>query len=115
MMDVTKVIDNYSVEVLDGCKVIHYNGFTWPNDNETEFDGIVPEYLADEMTFCYVPVNEYSKDRLNDEMEKAQQCQYPLSTKQDVMKYLNGCKHLPLFDVNEDTTCGHYWCYLEEE
>lgn len=114
-MDVTRDIDNYTIEVVGGRKVIHYNGFTWPNEGGIEHDDTVPDYLADEMTFCYVPVSEYSKERLVSEMERVKQYQYPLATEDDVREYLEGAEHLPLNEVNEDTPEGSYWCYIEEE
>jgi hypothetical protein len=114
-MDVTRNIDNYIIEVVDGRKVIHYNGFTWPNEGSIEHDGKVPGYLADEMTWCFIPVSEYRKGRLDEEMALVQQYQYPLDTREDVARYLKGAEHLPLREANEDTPCGEYWCYLEEE
>ena len=120
-MDVTRDIDNYSIEVVDGRKVIHYNGFTWlnqvhwPDEVPFECDGPAPEYVAEEMTFCYVPLKEYDKERLASEMELVQQYQYPLATEKDVLEYLEGAVHLPLNEVDEDTPLGSYWCYLEEE
>ena len=114
-MDVTKDIDNYTIEMVGGRKVIHYNGFTWENEHAIEHDGVIPDYLADEMTFCFIPVGEYSKERLADEMAVVTQYQYPLATADDVRRYLSGLEHLPLSEVCEDTPLGSYWCYLEEE
>jgi len=114
-MDPSREIDNYNICIMDGRKVIHYNGCTRPNEGDTEFDGAIPEYLAEEMTFCYVPVNEYSAGRLAYEMAAVTQYQYPLASGDDVREYLTGAEHLPLRDVNENTPCGDYWCYLEEE
>lgn len=114
-MDPSKEIDNYNICIMDGRKVIHYNGCTRSNEGDAEFDGAIPEYLAEEMTFCYVPVNEYSAGRLAYEMAAVTQYQYPLASLDDVREYLIGAKHLPLREVNENTPCGDYWCYLEEE
>lgn len=114
-MDLNRVIDNYVIEHVGGRKVIHYNGFVWPNEHGIEYDDEVPEYLADEMTFCYVPVDEYTKERLNGDMELVKQYQYPLFAGKDALEYLSGLEHLPLSEVNEDTPYGNYWCYIEEE
>jgi hypothetical protein len=114
-VDIDKEIDNYNICLIDGRKVIHYNGFTRSNEGGTEFDGAIPKYLAEEMILCYVPVDEYSAERLALEMEAVTQYLYPLTTENDVTNYLIGATHLPLREVNEKTPCGDYWCYLEEE
>ena len=114
-IDVSKDIDCYDIEVANGAKYIHYLAGVYPYEGDSEFGGRVPNYVADEMTFCYVEVADYNFELLNAEAELVQQYTYPLFTAEDVASYVGDAKHLPLTDVNEDTKVGSYWCYLSEE
>lgn len=108
----TRDRDFYCIEETDGLKVIHYEGCTYLHENG--------DIVLNEMTFCYVPIREYSSERLNDAAIAVQQ----YSDYVDIGSALNLYKnyfdgkppvYLPLKAVTERTPCGNYWCFLEDE
>lgn len=116
--------DFYIIEEDEDGKWIHFEGFTWW-DTQNNYDDKVGNFRSEEMTFCYVPVNEYSAERLSIEMEQVKQYVYYYEDEkaEHFVNHYFGNKdgsstggiHLPLRDVTEDTPCGFYWCYFEEE
>ena len=103
-MAIDRELDYYSVEMRGDEKVIHVCGFVWEHEEEG--------WVDEQLTFCLIPVGEYGKDRLDREQCAVTHYMYPLD---DVDEPDQLGEHLPLSEVNEDTPCGDYWCYLEEE
>jgi len=104
-------IDYYSIEEFEDGKFIHYSSFSYvyePDDDD------IPEtaIMQHELTFCYIPISDYCKDGLDIAQERVQQ--YTTIIPFDLVKDDPG-EYLPLKDVTEDTPCGDYWCYLEDE
>jgi len=103
--------DFYSVEVRNGEKVVHLLGFLWLHDEG---------YWVHEAVGAVVPVSSYSAKELD-----AAQCaatHYWEELADEVIKdfvneYYDGKagEHLPLNEVNENTSEGTYWCKFEEE
>ena len=107
----TRDRDFYCIEEMDGQKVIHYEGCTYLHDNGS--------IVLNEMTFCYVPVHEYSKNRLDDAAVAVQQYSYiAIDDVSDLYKnYFSDGRptYLPLKKVTEETPCGNYWCFVDDE
>ncbi len=100
--------DFYTVEAHDGGKVIHMLAFTEDRDDhctivEPAFAYCGVDERPEDLTFP--ERTHYEWDATEEEVEKA------------TLTYFDGepGTHLPLFEVNQDTPCGEYWCYLYEE
>lgn len=107
-------IETYQVEMQDGRKVIHYNGFTWARGL---YEGIVngrrcdKSFAATEGTFCYVEVGDDNYERACAEFEDVKQYVYELD-EGELLAYEGEWKPHPrlhMDDVTPDTPCGMYW------
>ena len=120
-------MDCYVIEDDNGRKCIHYEAFSYIYEDVVDDDdlewvkGKYPTAAIDndtffvrthELTFCYVPVSEYSRERLD--LEQGEVQQYIDLTPLELAEDFPG-EYLPLREVNEDTPYGIYWCYLEDE
>ena len=110
----------YSVELNeDGNKVVHMSGNIYWNDaDETETN-----YRCALWTFLYMSIEE-----LKDAIEKRWlfDCLYEnVKYEENLPKAeaIDGCNryfdgqpgtHMKLMCVNEETSCGNYWCHLDE-
>ena len=109
-------IETYQVEVVDGVKQIHYNGYVWAGETDTDGN----RWRAQEMTWCYVRVTPSPGEdrslyqRMLDEAEACTQYVCPL-TEAEAAAYRGDAAHLPLAEVAEDTPCGPYWCLAGAE
>ena len=110
-------IETYQVEIVDGVKQVHYNGYVWAGDADA--DGNC--WRAQEMTWCYAPVTPRDGEgggtlyqRMLAEAEGCTQYVYPL-TEAEAADYRDGASHLPLFMVCEGAPCGLYWCLSSAE
>ena len=114
----------YSVETIDGRKVIHYTTYSvengevpdcWDEDDylatgETSVDVI-------DLTFLYVfpsIIAGLDKDefaRLIEGREIVSQQYIDRLIEHDFKEWLDGCDypHLDMWDVTDDTPCGTYW------
>ena len=120
--------DSYIIEKGDGRKYINFQKFAFIYEDfllDEDLEDVREEYptavINDDTLFvrtemmhylCEIPVSEYSKERLDFEMGEIWHELYfaPLECADDFPG-----KYLPLKDVTEDTSCGDYWCYLEDE
>ena len=111
--------DWYSIEMDNGEKVIHYHGFSYPNDDEDVWSFV-------DLTFCYVPLADVVAeegnargDLLNDNAALVKQYQDEVTeTKAEGISEAyygeaDGTSspgtHLKLEDLTMDTPMGHYW------
>ena len=119
----TDEIEMYQVEMLDGRKVIHYNGFLWRGDEEVREDGEVLTWRIEEGTWCglggrgseiaYVDSIEGSKfDFVMEQFEMVQQYGGTISDEEHdeyARSWCEDAEYLPMDDVTVDTPCGAYW------
>ena len=108
----TRDRDFYCIEKDRGQKYIHYTGCTYLHDNG--------DIVSNELTFCYVPVSEYSKERLDDEAIAVQQYSRYIDIGNALSFYDNyfsgkSSVYFPLKKVTERTPCGNYWCFVDDE
>ena len=97
------------VETIDGKKWIYFLGYT---TDDIEDDDITTDWYYVSMSGVYIPVDEYSRDKLDIECGACTQYRDEV---EDIATFYDDCKHLPLTKVTQDTPCGYYWCTFDED